>query len=92
MSATKTEVQVSWVWTDDGDGNGSFGEISRSFQTSAFLTEKEADAVKAYLKPFFKAGIIMDVYVGPVGKSGYNFKDLMRAIKKDADLVPERIS
>lgn len=56
---------VSWVYTDDGDGNTEFGDITQSYCSRALLTKSEQQSLKQFLKPWYDAGMIVDVYVGP---------------------------
>lgn len=68
---------ISWVYEDDGDGNTSFGDITRSYFSVAALDKQEQESIKKWLKPYYDAGMIMDVYVGPDGNKIDNFLEAM---------------
>lgn len=51
---------ISWVYEDDGDGNTSFGDITRSYFSVAALDKQEQESIKKWLKPYYDAGMIMD--------------------------------
>lgn len=55
------------MYTDDRDGNVDFGDLSRSYCSFAALSEAEQASIKSWLKPYYDEGVIMDVYVGPLG-------------------------
>jgi hypothetical protein len=57
-------VVVSFVYTNDGDGNVEFGDIARSYLSVATLSPADVAKVRARLKVAYDAGDIMDVYVG----------------------------
>jgi hypothetical protein len=71
---------VTWVYTDDGDGNHEYGDITQSYCSRALLSKNEQENLRLYLKQWYDSGDIVDVYVGPDGNTVSTYLEEMASI------------